>query len=384
MSRLRRLPDERIEVDSYLEVMTTTTDTANTFSIDEARIEAFTEQLFGHFTSSFITHMVDIGHRTGLFDAFSQGPATSAELADRAGLQERYVREWLGAIVTAGIGEYDPTTEEYSLPVEHLTCLAGDSALNLAPLSLLSGLLAQHIEPVAHAFREGGGVPYSEYRPGFTDVMDGLGRATFDALLIDAIVPLTGPLPGLLEDGIRVVDIGCGTGHTTNLLAQAYPRSTFVGYDIAADAIERARAEAREYRLGNVTFEVRDVVQLPIDPPLDAVFAFDAIHDQTDPSGVLERVHAALAPGGMFVMFDIKASSHLEDNVGNPMAPMLYGISTLHCMTISLADHGAGLGTVWGQELALKMLREAGFVDAEVHEIPFDPLDSLYVCRKPE
>jgi SAM-dependent methyltransferase len=363
--------------------MTTTTDTTETQSIDEAQVEAFTQQLFGHFTSSFITHMVDLGHRTGLFDALGQGPATSAALAARAGLDERYVREWLGAIVTAGIGEYEPTTEEYTLPPEHAVCLAGDTPLNVAPFSLFSGLLAQHIGPVAEAFREGGGVPYSEYRPEFTDVMDGAGRATFDALLVDAIVPLAGPLVGRLEEGIRVVDIGCGTGHTTNLLARAYPNSTFVGYDIAVDAIERARAEAAEYGLHNVVFEVQDVAQLPDDPALDAVFAFDAIHDQTDPAGVLDRVHQALVPGGVFVMFDVRASSHLENNVGNPMAPMLYGVSTLHCMTISLADGGAGLGTVWGEELALKMLREAGFVDTEVHEVPNDPLDSLYVTRRP-
>lgn len=363
--------------------MTTATDTPGTQPIDEAQVEAFTEELFGHFTSSFITLMVDIGHRTGLFDALSEGPATSPALAARAGLQERYVREWLSAIVTARIAEYESTSEEYTLPAEHAACLCGDTALNVAPLGLLSGLLAQHIEPVAHAFRHGGGVPYSEYRPGFTDVMDGLGRATYDALLVDTIVPLAGPLATRLEEGVHVVDVGCGTGHTTNLLARAYPNSTFVGYDIAVDAIERARREGAEYGLDNVTFEVRDVAQLPADPPIEAVFAFDAIHDQADPAGVLERIQHALVPGGTLVMFDIRASSHLENNLENPIAPMLYGISTLHCMTISLADGGPGLGTVWGQELALRMLGEAGFVDTEVHEVPFDPFDSVYICHKP-
>jgi SAM-dependent methyltransferase len=225
-------------------------------------------------------------------------------------------------------------------------------------------------------------VPYSAYRPDFTDVMDGLGRATFDALLVDVIVPLAGDLRARLEEGIDVADIGCGTGHTTNLLARGFPNSRFVGYDIAVDAIDRARAEAAEYGLGNVRFDVQDVAQLPAEESLGAVFAFDAIHDQTDPDTVLARVHEALVPGGIFAMFDIRASSHLENNLDYPMAPMLYGISTLHCMTISLAEGGAGLGTVWGQELALKMLGDAGFVETAVHEVPHDPLDSLYVAHK--
>jgi SAM-dependent methyltransferase len=363
--------------------MTTTTHTPAAQALDEERVKGFSEQIFGHLTGSFVTFMIDIGHRTGLFHALSREPATSSALAARSGLHERYVREWLGAIVTAGIGSYEPTTGQYTLPAEHAVCLVGDTPLNIAPLGLLSGLLAQHIEPVAQAFRHGGGVPYSDYRPGFTDVMDQLGRATFDRLLVDTLVPLTGDLADRLETGIRVADIGCGTGHSTNILARAFPASTFVGYDIAEDAIDAARQEASSYGLQNVAFEVLDVTQLPAQTPLEAVFAFDAIHDQTDPVGVLNRVYDALAPGGSFVMLDIRASSHLENNMDNPVAPMLYGISTLHCLTVSLADGGAGLGTVWGHELAGKLLAESGFVDIRIHTVPDDPLDLLYVTRKP-
>jgi hypothetical protein len=131
-----------------------------------------------------------------------------------------------------------------------------------------------------------------------------------------------------------------------------------------------------------VTFEVLDVAALPAEPPLDAVFAFDVIHDQVDPAGVLDRVHEALPPGGFFVMFDIRASSYLENNILNPFAPLLYAMSTLHCLTVSLAHGGAGLGTVWGEELARQMLGDAGFVDVEVYDVPDDPLDVLYVARK--
>lgn len=352
-------------------------------TFDEQRAAAFAEKLFGYYTGGFVTLMVDLGHRTGLFEAAALGPATSAELASRAGLEERYVREWLGAVVTGGIVDYDPADGTYTLPPEHAASLTGHAETNLAPLSAVNAHLAKFVRPVAAAFRDGGGVPYSAYRPEFTDVMDALNRPLFDRLLVDAIVPLAPGLADRLRAGIRAADIGCGTGHSTNLLARAFPASTFVGYDLAADAIERARAEADEYGLANVDFEVLDVAEIPTDPPLGAAFAFDAIHDQADPAGVLARVSKALAPGGMFLMFDIRASSYLERNLDNPFAPLLYAVSTLHCTTVSLASGGAGLGTVWGEELALRMLATAGFVDVEVHETPGDPLDSVYAARKP-
>jgi SAM-dependent methyltransferase len=167
-------------------------------------------------------------------------------------------------------------------------------------------------------------------------------------------------------------------------MAQAYPASTFVGYDLSAEAIDRARTEAAELGLTNATFEVLDVTQLPAAPGFDAVFAFDAIHDQAEPATVLRRVYEALAPGGVFFMVDINASSDLQSNLDNPLAPMLYAVSTLHCMTVSLAAGGAGLGTVWGRELAERMLAEAGFLDTTVRDAPGDPLDLVYVTYKPD
>jgi SAM-dependent methyltransferase len=253
----------------------------------------------------------------------------------------------------------------------------------MAPRSRFIALLGVHVPGVAGAFRTGGGVPYQAYRPGFTEVMDGRSRGLLDGQLLDGILPLTGELPARLTEGVRVAEIGCGTGHALNLMARAYPRSSFTGYDLAEDGIAQARAEAAAWGLTNASFEVLDVTRLPSDPPSTAVFAFDAIHDQADPAGVLSRVRAALEPGGWFVMMDIKAASALEDNVGNPLAPWLYAVSTLHCLTVSLAEGGAGLGTAWGEQLARRMLDEAGFVDVAVHDVPDDPFDSVYVARTP-
>jgi len=352
-------------------------------TFDPARAEAFAGRLVTAFTESIVTLMIDLADRTGLFAALAQGEGTSAELAERAGLVERYVRECLGALVTGHVVEYDATTGRYALPAEHAACLTGPGAMNLAPISRLSTHLAGHVAGVARAFREGGGVPYEEFRPEFTQVMDGLSRGTMDDQLIDGILPLTGDLPARLAAGTRAADVGCGTGHAVNLLARAHPRSTFTGYDLADDAIAAARDEAAAWGLGNASFAVCDVRELPLDPPFGAVFAFDAVHDQADPAGVLARVHAALEPGGVFVMVDIKAATELAGNVGNPLAPWLYGVSTLHCLTVSLAQDGAGLGTVWGEERAREMLGDAGFVDVAVHDVPDNPFNSVYVAHKP-
>jgi SAM-dependent methyltransferase len=349
-------------------------------TLDEARVEAFAGRLFELYTGGLLTFLVDIGHRTGLFAAAAAGPATSAELAARADLQERYVREWLGAMVTGGIVEYDPAGATFRLPAEHAACLTGPGSANLAPFSRLDTHLAKHVDAVARAFREGGGVPYAEFRPEFTDVMDGLGRGTFDELLVDAYVPLVPGLAERLAAGARVADVGCGTGHAIVLLADAFPASTFVGYDLAADAIARARSEAAG--LPNARFEVRDAASLAVTEPFDVVFVFDAVHDQVAPAAVLERICAALAPGGTFVMVEPRASSHLEDNLANPIAPLLYAVSTLHCLTVSLAGAGAGLGAAWGEELARAMLADAGFAEVTVHEAPGDPLNAVFVASK--
>jgi SAM-dependent methyltransferase len=354
------------------------TDTA---AIDPAKVEQFLGQLVSIYTGSMLNYMIDIGHRTGLFTAATTGPATSAALADRAGLSERYVREWLAAMVTGGIFEYDPAQQTYALPPERAACLT-EGATNLAPMALLQTHLGKHVHQVARAFCEGGGVPYAAYRPEFTDVMDAIGRGTYDALLVDTYLPLVPGLAERLGSGARVADVACGTGHALVLLARAFPNSTFVGYDLDEGAIARARAEATGAGLGNVTFEICDAARLATRERFDAVFVFDAIHDQVDPGAVLERINAALVDGGVFVMKEPHAADRLEDNIGNPMAPILYSVSTLHCMTVSLAHGGAGIGTMFGEQLARRMLTEAGFSEIEVHPAPGDPADAVYVSRK--
>ena len=349
--------------------------------LDPQLLEAAAGKVVSIYAGSMLNYMIDIGHRTGLLATAAQGPGTSEELAARAGLTERYVREWLAAMVTGGVFEYDPATKTYTLPAEAGAVLTGGPL----PLAVMAGLqthLAKHVHEVARAFREGGGVPYSAYQPEFTDLLDEIGRTLYDTALVDAYLPLVDGLPAQLEAGAAVADVACGTGHALVVLARRFPKSTFVGFDLNESAIGRARAEASGAGLTNVRFEVVDAARLGVTDAFDAVFVFDAIHDQVDPAGVLRCINAALKPGGVFIMKEPRAGDALEDNIGNPFAPILYSCSTLHCMTVSLAHGGAGIGTAFGERLARNLLADAGFENVAVEPAPGDPADGVYITRK--
>ena len=309
--------------------------------IDEQGAKEFARKLLNIYTGCALTKLIDVGHQTGLFDAASKRPSTSHELAERAGLHERYVREWLGAMTTGGIFIYDPASRTYTLPSEHASLLCGDTARNLAPMSQMLNVFGRNLPQLVECFRSGGGIPYSEFR-GFVRSMEDVWRRIYDQHLITGFLPAAVGLPQRLQAGIRVADIGCGAGHAVNVMAREYPHSTFVGFDLSIEAIERAEAEARDMGLTNARFEVLDIAQLPPAPPFDLIVAFDAIHDQVAPAIVLQRVSDALAPDGTFLMIDFKFSSNVEENIGNPFAPLYYGISVMHCMTVSLAEGGAG------------------------------------------
>ena len=361
----------------------TTYDTTAEPDIDEQATEAFAGRLFEVFTGAVLSDLIDIGQRTGLFDAATAGAATSTELAARAGLTERYVREWLAAMATARVFEYDAVSRRFWLPREHAACLTGTGVGNLAPVARLTTMLGNHVTAVADAFRRGGGVPYDAFVPEIHEVMDALWQPMYETLLVPAILPLASGLTERLTAGIRVADVACGTGNGLLVLAREFPASRFVGYDLDGRAIESARGRAEQRGLRNVSFERLDAAELVVDEPFDAILVFNAIHDQADPAQVVRRIHDALAPGGQFLMDEPCASSNLEDAIGSPLAPFTYAVSTLHCMTVSLASGGAGLGTAWAQDVATQMLRDAGFGTVEVHDAPGDPGNAVFVTTKP-
>jgi 2-polyprenyl-3-methyl-5-hydroxy-6-metoxy-1,4-benzoquinol methylase len=349
--------------------------------VDAAAVEEFATRLAETITGGLITCLIEIGRRTGLFELAAAGPATSAELAERGGLQERYVREWLAAMATADIVEYDADNRRFWLPVEHAAVLTGDTYDNLVPVAYLVSVITQQGDAVAKCFTEGGGVPWAAYVPEMHDVMDVLWQPMYRDLLVQEILPLAPGLIEKLESGTRVADVACGSGNGTLVMARRFPNSTFVGFDLDADAIAIASSRASE--VSNVSFEVADAATLTSDQPFGAAFVFNSVHDQARPLEVLRSIESILEPGGTFLMHEPCISSSLEDNIGNPIAPMTYGFSLLHCMTVSLAAGGAGLGTGWGEQVARSLLADAGFGTVEVHDAPGDPGNAIFVTHRP-
>ena len=352
-----------------------------TQELDEARTEAFAERMLNALNAASVTLMTSVGYRTGLFDRLAElPPSTSQEIADAAGLNERYVREWLGAMVTGRVVDYDPGDRTYRLPAEHaasLTRSAGPD--NIAAIAPYFPLMGSVETDVVECFRHGGGVPYSAY-PGLQEQLDNESRPVFDATLIDKTLPVVPGLIERLEAGIDVADVGCGSGHAINLMAQAFPRSRFIGYDFSDDGVHKGTQEAAAMGLRNARFETKDVADLGAPDSFDLITAFDTIHDQAQPRKVLREIAEALRPDGTFLMVDIAASSNVEDNIDHPLGPTLYTFSTLHCMTVSLALDGEGLGTAWGEQKARELLGEAGFDRVDVRQVEGDIFNNYYVA----
>ena len=351
--------------------------------IDQTRVEDFAEKMIDVLNHGALSLMLSIGHRTGLFDAMDGlPPSTSAEIAQAAGLNERYVREWLGAMVTGGIVACDPEGPRYRLPREHGAVLTRAATPdNIAVFAQYIPLLGSVEDKIIDCFHNGGGVPYSEYTS-FHDVMAEDSGQTVVAALIDHILPLAPGLPGALEQGIEVLDVGCGSGRALVLMAGTYPNSRFTGYDLSDEAIARGRAQAERAGLTNLHFEQRDLTEFEPETRYDLITAFDAIHDQARPDKVLAGIARALRPGGTFLMQDIAGSSHVHNNVDHPVGPLLYTISCMHCMSVSLAQGGAGLGAMWGEEKACEMLRDAGFDAVAVKKLSHDFQNNFYIVSR--
>jgi 2-polyprenyl-3-methyl-5-hydroxy-6-metoxy-1,4-benzoquinol methylase len=355
----------------------------DTQDYNNTRAEEFASKMFQFLNGGMLSLMISIGYKTGLFDIISQlKPSTSEEISQAANLNERYVREWLGAMVTGNIIEYDPLTEKYLLPKEHFPFLTRKSGIdNLAVLAQYVSLMGNVEDKIVECFRNGGGLPYSEY-PKFQQLQAEETARIFDSKLTNQILPLIPEINDKLNIGIKVLDIGCGRGHAINLMGKAFPKSKFTGCDISREGITSAKEEAKNLGLTNVEFETKDALLIEELGKFDLITAFDTIHDQTQPTKVLKAINSSLNNDGFFLMQDIAASSKVENNIDSLLAPALYTISTMHCMSVSLAFNGEGLGTMWGKELAVKKLTEAGFKDIKVKNIEGDIMNYYYLSRK--
>jgi ubiquinone/menaquinone biosynthesis C-methylase UbiE len=344
-------------------------------------MENFEEYMLDVMNKAATALMISVGHRTKLFDSMSDcNSLTSQRLADKSNLNERYVREWLGAMVTGKIVDYDPSNKTYSLSEEKAKLLCNGDSYNYASSMQWIPALAFVEDEIVKCFEKGGGVPYESYHRFHTVMAEESGQTTLPAL-VGGILPLVPNLVEKLKSGITVLDVGCGSGGALNLMAKNFPNSQFTGFDFSKEAIQNANQESEKLGNKNTSFQVQDVEHFPENEKFDLVTAFDAIHDQAAPAKVLENIRGAVKDDGIFLMQDIGSSSQLENNTKHPLGPFLYTVSCLHCMTVSLALDGHGLGAMWGKEKAIEMLNHAGFPNVDVKQLPHDPINYYYIAK---
>ena len=351
--------------------------------IDPAKQEAFVGQVLTNTSAAMVTTLAALGDRLGLFKTLAgSGPLTSAEFASRAGIVERYAREWLGGMASAGYISYDADTRRFALPPEHAAALADEGGpVFFGGLYEMLVSASSVVDRLAEAFRSGGGVPQSAYDVRFWDGMERFSGAWYDNLLVQQWLPAMPDVERKLRQGAEVADVGCGRGRALLRLAQAFPASRYVGYDAFGPSVERATTLAREAGVADILrYEVRDAAS---DLPglFDVITTFDVLHDAADPIGVLRSIFRALKPDGIYVCLDVNCSDTLEKNTG-PLGSMFHGISLLYCLTTSLASGGAGLGTLGLHE---HKLREFAVVVGfrEFRRVPIEnPFNNLYELRR--
>ncbi len=350
---------------------------------DEAKSDKFADKLVTMLNHGAVNLMISIGHRTALFDVMSGlPPSTSHEIAEASNLNERYVREWLGAMVTGEIIDYNPESKTYFLPKEHAAWVTRDATPNnIAVTAQWIAVLGSVEDKIVDCFSEGGGVPYEAFER-FHEVMSDESHQTVIVPLLDQTLPLIPGLKERLDEGIAVMDVGCGSGFALVHMAKEFPNSRFTGYDISREAVERGNTLASEQGLSNVNLIAKDVAEIDEERIYDFITTFDAVHDQADPQRVLSNISKALKDDGVYLMQDIAGSSHVHNNMDHPLAPLLYTTSCMHCMTVSLSQNGKGLGAMWGKELATEMLNDAGFTQVEIKQLEHDPINYYYIIRK--
>lgn len=356
--------------------------TSTNFSYDQNKSEQFAARIGDMLNTGGVVTMMSVGHKLKVFDRMAELQSfTSEQIAQHAGLNERYLREWLAVMVVSGIVDFNAADKTYNFCAEHAACLTSNGALgNLAVFSQHTALLGQMEGSMIHCFKTGEGTKYGDY-PCFHQIMAEDSAQTVVARLFEHILPLIPGIQARLERGIEVLDAGCGRGAALIAMARQYPNSRFVGYDLCGDAIKYANGQVAEQKLENIHFEQQDLTGYMEPERWDLITSFDAVHDQKDPQGLINGLKKSLKPGGTYLMQDIGGAAKLENNINFPFAALLYAVSCAHCTPVSIGQGGEGLGTMWGWETAETMLRQAGFVSVVHHHLEHDPMNVWFVSQ---
>ena len=347
---------------------------------DAAKAEAFRGRLRELLNGAGLALLLSIGHRTGLFDVLRRmDPAPSEAIAEKAGLDARYVRAWLGAMAAGGIVVRDARTGSYQLPAEHAAALTRDARpQNRAAAFQWIPVLAGVEDRIVECFERGGGVPRGCFGR-LRAVLAEQGDQTVVAVLLEAVLPLVPGAPEALERGSDVLDVGCGSGRALNRMAAAYRRSRFTGIDLSPAAVAAARTEACELGLRNVRFEVRDVEALDARNAFDLVTAFGVVGELARPEAALRAVARALRPEGALLVQDAAGAGDSDGGREHPLAPFLQTLACLHQTPLAPADDAGGPGA---GDRTLRALGAAGFARVECRRLPHDLVNEYRVARK--
>jgi SAM-dependent methyltransferase len=348
-----------------------------TTGIDESRLEAFLGQAVVDLGAAFSAPLVRLGARLGLYRALAEGgPATPEELAARTGTEPRMVREWLGNQAAGGYLTYDPENGTYALPAEQALALADEESevYLLGAYDILASFFADE-NRLAEAFRTGTGLHWNEHDHHLFSGTEAFFRAGYRQHLVGSWLPALEGMVEKLEAGARVADVGCGHGASTILMAEAFPASTFVGFDSHPGGIERATEAAAQAGVSErVRLEVAGADSFPGEG-YDLVCIFDAFHDLGDPGAAARHIHAALAPEGTLMLVEPQAGDRTEDNL-NPVGRIFYAGSALICVPHAIADSNGktpALGALAGEAKLRAVLTEAGFRSVRrATETPFN------------
>lgn len=328
---------------------------------DPAKLDAFLGQVVGDAGAAMSAALVVLGDRLGLYKALAHGPATAAELARRTGTAERYVQEWLDAQASGGYVCYCKDSGTYMLPPEQATALADELSPAFVPgMFQVMQAIWSAVDRMADKFKTGDGLCWGEHHPCLFEGTERFFRAGYRGNLISSWLPALDGVVARLERGAKVADVGCGLGASTILMAQAFPKSRFFGYDSHDASIAIARERAAEAGVADrVTFDVGSATDFP-GRDYDLVCHFDCLHDMEDPTGAGRRVRDVLAPDGTWMIVEPFAADRREDN-HNPIGRVFYSASTMLCVPHSLSRRGPALGAQAGEARLGRIAREAGF-----------------------
>jgi SAM-dependent methyltransferase len=330
--------------------------------VDDSKLQSFMNRAIADLGAAMSAVLVGIGDRLGLYRAMADGaPLTSETLAGRTGLAERYVREWLLNQAAGGYVTYDPEAETFRLPSEHAAVLADEQSPYLLAGSFQVVEAAFKAQgAIAERFRTGAGLPWGDHDACLFEGIERAYRPNYVGSLIDSWIPALDGVEAKLKAGARVADVGCGHGTTTLLMAQAFPASSFVGFDIHAGSVETARVRAQEAGLGDrVRFEVAGSTDFP-GTGYDLVAHFDSLHDMADPVEAARHVNASLGPEGTWMVVEPYAGDRVEENL-TPVGRLMYASSTMFCVPSSLANQGLALGAQAGEARLRAVIAEGGF-----------------------